>query len=52
MRNRSLTLSHDPRTQEVTQDPRKVPFYFEYLFTEVADPRHEQVRPSVYEKHA
>jgi hypothetical protein len=31
----------------VTQDPRKVPFLFEYLFTEVADPRHEQVCPSV-----
>ena len=33
------------RTQEVTQDPRKVPFYFEYLFAEATDPRREQVRP-------
>jgi len=38
----SLTIN--PCPQEVTQDPRKVPFLFEHLFTEVADPRHEQAK--------
>ncbi len=28
----------------MTQDPRKVPFLFEHLLTEVADPRHEQAK--------
>jgi hypothetical protein len=30
--------------QEVAQDSRKVPFYFQYLLTEVTDPRHEQAK--------
>lgn len=46
-RSHTHTYIHERthRTQEVTQDPRKVPFYFEYLFAEATDPRREQVRP-------
>jgi len=31
---------------QVCQDPRKLPFFFEYLFAQLEDSRHEQVSSS------
>ena len=50
--SRPVTLSFEryPQRysfQEVSQDPRKVPFYFEYLFSATEDARHEQAKVMV-----